>query len=177
MSTTEPAQDQQKLLEYVERFALVLSNSGFPRMPARVFAYALAEDAAEYTAAELADGLRVSNAAISGAVRYLVGVGMLIKGRKPGSRADHYFINDDELWETIIGQRSGVLSSYQEIAQEGVDQLGIQTRGGQRLWETREFFKFLQEQQEQMIDRWHVHWAELKAEWTAVGSDPPMDKD
>ena len=50
-------------------FAFLLTESGVPRMPARVFASVLAEDAGALTAAELAERLQVSPAAISGAVR------------------------------------------------------------------------------------------------------------
>jgi hypothetical protein len=71
--------DHDLLLRFVERFALELTNLGMARMPARVFAYVLADDAERYTAAELADALRVSPAAISGAVRTL-GAG----ARRPG---------------------------------------------------------------------------------------------
>ena len=39
---------------FVERFASVLTESGFPRMPARVFAALLATDSGRLTAAELA---------------------------------------------------------------------------------------------------------------------------
>src|ERR671910_2108093 len=97
--------DHDELLRFVERFAMVLAESGIPRMPARVFAYVLAEDAERYTAADLARGLRVSLAAISGAVRYLVQVGLLAKEREPGSRSDHYRIFDEDIWGTIFSQR------------------------------------------------------------------------
>jgi hypothetical protein len=50
---------------FVERFASVLEESGMPRMPSRVFAALLATDSGRATAAELADGLRVSAAAVS----------------------------------------------------------------------------------------------------------------
>ncbi|HWJ40778.1 MAG TPA: MarR family transcriptional regulator, partial [Candidatus Limnocylindrales bacterium] len=61
---------------FVERFASVLTESGFPRMPARVFAALLATDSGRLTAAELAALLHVSAAAISGAVSYLVQVNL-----------------------------------------------------------------------------------------------------
>ena len=72
------------LFQAVERFGQALEGSGMPRMPARVFAYVLAEDSDRYTAAQLAEGLQVSPAAISGAVRYLVDTGLLIRERAPG---------------------------------------------------------------------------------------------
>ena len=76
-------QERQALLRLVENFALVLRESGLPPMPARVLAYALADDADRYTASELASGLRVSPAAISGAVRTLVQFGLLRREREP----------------------------------------------------------------------------------------------
>jgi DNA-binding transcriptional regulator GbsR (MarR family) len=78
----------QDLLRAVERFAQTMEMSGMPRMAARVFAYVLAEDSDRYTAADLADGLRVSPAAVSGAVRYLVDARLLFREREPGTRSD-----------------------------------------------------------------------------------------
>jgi hypothetical protein len=43
------------LAQAVERLGRVLEDSGVPRMPARVFAYILAEDRDRYTAADLAE--------------------------------------------------------------------------------------------------------------------------
>jgi hypothetical protein len=56
-------------------------------MPARVVAYVLAEVSDRSTAGDIAAGLRVSPAAISGAVRYLVQAGLLGKEREPGVAA------------------------------------------------------------------------------------------
>ena len=61
--------NDEDLLRAVERLAGMLYEAGMPRMAARVFSYALADDAEHYSAAELAEALRVSPAAISGAVR------------------------------------------------------------------------------------------------------------
>ena len=57
-------------------------------MPARVFAALLATDSGRLTAAELAELLQISPAAVSGAVRYLTQVGMVHREREPGSRRD-----------------------------------------------------------------------------------------
>ena len=71
---------------FIERFAAVLEESGVPRMPARVFVALLAEDSGSLTAAQLAQRLQVSPAAISGAVRYLTQVSLVGREREPGSR-------------------------------------------------------------------------------------------
>ncbi|MBT8227419.1 MAG: MarR family transcriptional regulator [Dactylosporangium sp.] len=153
--------DQEKLLRFVERFAMVLANSGIPRMPARVFAYVLAEDAESYTAAELASGLRVSLAAISGAARYLVAVGMLTRQREPGSRSDHYRIFDDNVWGVIVGQQLPLVQAYQDAAAEGVQILRPGSSGARRLRETQEFFAFLHAEQTGLIERWAQHRQDL----------------
>jgi predicted transcriptional regulator len=161
MRTAQPpaerlAEREQVLLRFVERFAMVLTETGLPRMPARVFAYVLADDAERYTAAELATGLRVSPAAISGAVRHLVQLGYLAKERLPGHRTDTYHIYDSDVWGSIIMQQDRVLETYEQVAAEGADVLG-DTPGGRRLRETAEFFAFLRSEQPKVIERWHEH--------------------
>jgi hypothetical protein len=160
--------DDDELLRYVERFAMVLADSGLPRMPARVFAYVLAEDAERYTAAELASGLRVSLAAISGAVRYLLQVGLLAKERQPGSRSDHYRIFDEDVWGTIILQRMPILKVYEDAAADGVALLHAGSAGARRMRETQEFYRFLQAEQPKVIQRWRQHRQALLAELDAA---------
>jgi DNA-binding transcriptional regulator GbsR (MarR family) len=169
-----PDHDHDELLRFVERFAIVLANSGIPRMPARVFAYVLAEDAERYTAAELASGLRVSPAAISGAVRYLVQVGMLAKEREPGSRSDHYRIFDRDVWGMIVSQQLPLIQTYEDAAAEGVKLLKPGSPGARRMRETQEFCAFLREYQLGFIERWREHRRVLFAEMDGdqVGVDP-----
>jgi hypothetical protein len=160
---TDPAEDdyEERLLRYVERFARVLEDSGVPRMPARVFAYVLAEDADRYTAGELAAGLRVSPAAISGAVRYLVQVGLLGRDREPGVRSDIYRIDDDDVWSRIFLQRSDVLRRYEKAAAEGVEVLGLDHAGGRRMRESQHFFAFLDGELDGLLERWREHRTQL----------------
>jgi predicted transcriptional regulator len=150
---------QLELLRFVERFALVFTASGIPRMPARVFAYVLADDAEAYTAAELADGLRVSPAAISQAVRYLVQVGLLGREREPGSRSDVYRIYDDDVWSRIYAGQVQVLDQFEAAAADGVAVLGLDRQGGRRMEETRRFFAFMRQELPRSLERWQEHRA------------------
>lgn len=156
MRATDTTPRELVLLRFVERFALVLAESGLPRMPARVFAYALADDAERYTAAELAAGLRVSPAAISGAVRHLVQLGYLTRERLPGQRTDTYRVDDGDVWGTLILQQDRVLATYQETAAEGAELLDG-SPGGRRLRETEQFFAFLRAEQPRLIQRWREY--------------------
>ena len=105
---------------FIERFASVLVESGVPRMPARVFAALLADDAGRLTASELAELLQVSPAAVSGAVRYLTQVSLISREREPGSRRDVYRLHDDQWYEAIV-RREALLQRWERAVLEGVD--------------------------------------------------------
>jgi DNA-binding transcriptional regulator GbsR (MarR family) len=143
---------------FVERFALLLTEAGTARTPARVFACVLVEDSGRLTAAELAERLQVSPAAISGAVRYLTQAGQLVRGREPGSRRDHYAVHDD-VWTDMYTTRIGLLRRWEQVIAEGVELVGTDRPAGRRLAETREFFAFLQSEVPGMIRRWEEHKA------------------
>ena len=153
--------DRLALLRAVERIASTLTETGIPRMPARVFAYILADDADRYTAAELAEGLRVSPAAISGAVRYLTQARMVFKEREPGQRADLYRIYDDDVWGRIVSARLPILDQWAETLESAIDEIGPQTRGGRRLQETKEFYAFMRADTQDMLERWRKHRSKL----------------
>lgn len=141
---------------FVEQFALLLSDGGLPRMPARVFAYVLASDAETHTAAELAEGLRVSAAAISGAVRVLIDIGMLVKDRVPGDRVDHYRLFSDDVWATIIGRQEPMFRHIDQLFGEGLTMLQKGRPGHRRVRETREFYRFIHAQIEVLSRRWQA---------------------
>ena len=147
--------DSESILRFVERFALVLTESGMARMPARVFTALLVTDSGRLTAQELADTLRVSPAAISGAVRYLEQVSMVYRGREPGHRRDHYRVGSD-LWYEMIMRRDRVLTRWVDSAREAVDLLGENTPAGARMAETLEFFEFLHKEMPALMEKWRA---------------------
>jgi predicted transcriptional regulator len=143
---------------FVERFALLLTEGGLPRMPARAFACVLASDSGQLTAAELAERLEVSPAAISGAVCYLTQVGMLVRGREPGARRDHFRLHDD-IWAEMYSSRLVVLKRWEQALAEGVELLGPDGPAGRRLDESRDFFAFIQAEVVGIVERWQEHRA------------------
>lgn len=155
-------QDHEALLRAVEQIGSMLTEFGMPRMAARVFAYALAEDSDRYTAAELADGLRISPAAVSGAVRYLTSTRLMFKERVPGSRADLYRIQDKDVWAGVYSARLPLLEAWERTILDAADTVGRETRGGQRLVESGEFFAFMRRETAGMIERWEQHRSALR---------------
>jgi DNA-binding transcriptional regulator GbsR (MarR family) len=145
----------ERASRFVESFASSFVDAGVPRMPARVFAAILASDAGRMTAAELSELLQVSPAAISGAVRYLAQVDLVVRVREPGSRRDVYAVRDDAWYEAIV-RRERLLESWARSVREGIDALGPATRAGVRLSETLEFFEFLQTEMPALLERWRA---------------------
>jgi DNA-binding transcriptional regulator GbsR (MarR family) len=138
---------------FVERFAAILQDSGVPPMPARVFVALLSTDSGSLTAAQLAERLQASPAAISGAVRYLVQVSLIGREREPGSRRDRYRVWDDAWYEATL-RREHLLARWEESAREGIEVLGAGTAAGQRMAESQAFFAFLRREMPALLERW-----------------------
>jgi DNA-binding transcriptional regulator GbsR (MarR family) len=147
--------DREAVLRFIESFASNLTDGGVPRMPARVFAALLATDSGRLTAAELADLLHVSPAGISGAVRYLVQVDLVVREREPGSRRDVYAVRDDAWYEASM-RREQMLTRWERSLAEGVEVLGPDTPAGRRLTETLDFLAFLQAEMPALLARWRT---------------------
>lgn len=157
MTAERSADLHDDLLRAVERIAPMFIGAGMPRMASRVFAYALTEDADRYTAADLAEGLRVSPAAVSGAVRYLVDNRLLFREREPGTRADVYRIYDQDVWSRIMDARIPLMEHWETPLIEAIGIVGADTPGGRRLEDTREFFAFMRTESLAMMERWREH--------------------
>jgi len=156
-SDTAPGPDDP-LFGYLERFSSVLVAAGIPPMPARVFAALLVADAGRLTAAELAGILRVSPAAVSGGVRYLIQLGLVHKERVPGSRRDYYRMPDD-VWSDMFRLRDQVMQRWAALVREGIELLGPGTPAGARLAEHATFFEFVSRELPEVLKRWDEYQA------------------
>lgn len=162
--------DPEAVSKFVEGFAAQLVEAGMTRMPARVFAALLASDAATLTSAELAEQLRISPAAVSGAVRYLAQVHMVSREREPGSRRERYRVHSDQ-WYEALTNREAILKRWAYALREGVENLGVETPAGRRLAETQAFFEFIDGEIALMMDRWRVHRDQVFGEGRLLAED------
>src|SRR6478735_10387266 len=112
-----PGRDPEAVSKFVEGFAAQLVEAGMQRMPARVFAALLASDSGSLTSAELGEGLRVSPAAVSGAVRYLSQQHMVSREREPGSRRERYRVHGDQ-WYEALTNREAVIKRWEGALRE-----------------------------------------------------------
>ena len=157
MGTAEEAGGQQVagdgVPEFIEKFAAVLIAAGFPPMPARVFVALLVTDSGRLTSAELTELLQISPAAVSGAIRYLTGLGLVHKERVPGSRREYYRMPPD-IWHQVTMMRAQVLTRWTALLKEGIELVGPDSPAGQRMTGHAAYFEFLAAEMPGIFARW-----------------------
>jgi predicted transcriptional regulator len=147
------ARDGAAVRQFVEHFASLLADSGMPRMPARIFVALLTADTSRLTAEELAGLLRVSPAAVSGGVRYLVQVGLVSRETEPGSRR-HVYRMPENVWHEMLRVRDRVMMRWADTMGGGAEVLGPGTPAGARLAESALYFEFVSKELPALLDRW-----------------------
>jgi DNA-binding transcriptional regulator GbsR (MarR family) len=152
--------DGEAVSRFVESFAAQLAEAGMQRMPARVFAALLSSESGTMTSAELSEQLRISPAAISGAVRYLSQQHMVSREREPGSRRDRYRVHNNQ-WYEALANRDQLMKRWEDALREGIAGLGAESEAGRRVAETLAFFEFMEGELAGMLERWRARRAEL----------------
>jgi len=156
----EQERDEAAVAQFIERFAGILSESGVPRMPARVFVALLAADSDRLAAADLAAILRVSPAAVSGAVRYLTQVGLASGAGEPGSRRLFYSVPPD-VWEQLMSMSNRRMARWTAVLRDGIDVLGRDSPAGERVTESVRYFDFVAAELPRTLARWREYRASL----------------
>jgi DNA-binding transcriptional regulator GbsR (MarR family) len=169
-ASSEPERQSAELRRYdataaafVERFAADMTEAGMQRMASRVFACLLSSDGGSLSSAQLAERLRISPAAVSGAVRYLAQVRMVSREREPGSRRELYRVHENVWYEALL-DRDQLLSRWTATLRSGELDLGPESRPGRRVRDTYEFLDFMQGELEGMLERWREHRASRDAQ-------------
>lgn len=163
MTEQHPSPEQEgpysaQAAAFVERLAADLAEAGTQRMAARVFACLMVSEEPALTAADLAERLGVSPAAISGAVRYLSLTNLIIRERQPGSRRERYRLHQHVWYEAMTG-RDGVLRRLLNTLRSGLDVVDPGGAAHRRITESVEFMSFLDEEIAAMLRRWQERQA------------------
>lgn len=152
--------DAAAVSEFIEQFAGLLFESGVPRMPARVFVALQTSDTGRLSAADLGAILGVSPAAVSGAVRYLVQVGLVTGAGEPGSRRLFYSVPDN-VWQHLLSLRNRTMSRWADMLRDGADVLGSSSPAGERVSESAAYFDFVAAELPGVLARWDEYKARL----------------
>jgi DNA-binding transcriptional regulator GbsR (MarR family) len=150
---TEDQRDDAAVSAFVERFSSVLVDAGWQRMSARVFVTLLASESAALTAAELAQRLQASPAAISGAVRFLVQLDLAGRDREPGSRRDVFRV-DNDVWHRVIERQMRAVAKWSDQLSVGLAAVGTGSPAADRLSEMIDFFDFIDTEMPELMSRW-----------------------
>ncbi|MFC4942248.1 GbsR/MarR family transcriptional regulator [Pseudonocardia sp. GCM10023141] len=143
---------------YVERFALVLTDTGMQRMSARVLALFVCSDAPTLTGTAIAEQLDVSAAAVSGAVRALQQAGLVRRVPAPGSRRDHYQLAGDGWADAGVARREH-LDALAALAGEGLGHVEPNGSAATRLQRMQDLYAFLAEEIPALLARWRERQA------------------
>ena len=147
------ARDEAALAEVLEHSAAVLTAAGFPRMPARVLMALTVTESPGLNAAELAERLEVSPAAISGAVRYLQTLGIIRRLAQAGSRRDRYELPSD--WYALMVRNSPIYGVLADQAEAGLAVVGDPASPAtERLRDMAGFYRFIQGRLPELIGEW-----------------------
>ena len=145
---------------FAERMGAALTSAGLARLPSRIFAALLADPDGRMTAAELGQALTVSPASVSGAVRYLDGVGMIRRERVPGTRRD-VFVVDDDAWRDTLLHADRVYAPMIAELDRALAELPAGDPARRRIAISRAFLGFVTEEMGGMSRRWQERMTEL----------------
>jgi DNA-binding transcriptional regulator GbsR (MarR family) len=146
--------------DFVERMGAALTSAGLARLPSRTFAALLVDDDGRMTAAELAERLDVSPASVSGAVKYLDGIGMIRRERERGSRRD-IFVVDDDAWHGSMTRADQIYAPMVAALDRALADIPEDDPSYRRLRLSREFLRFLLEEMASLDERWATRVREL----------------
>jgi DNA-binding transcriptional ArsR family regulator len=135
--------DAEAVREYEEVFTAVLTQSGLPKMTARVMVCLYTTDAGSLTASELVQRLQVSPASVSKAIAFLEGQGLVRRERGEGRR-ERYIVDDDVWYQSMIANARAE-AQLVETARQGVSILGPGTPAAVRLENIARFMDFVSE--------------------------------
>lgn len=139
-----------------EQAAAALTAAGMARMPARVMMALVGSPDEGYTAAELADRLGVSAAAVSGAVRYLQSMRLIDRISRPGDRRDRYDLADDA-WHGVVAGNAPIYTRLAELMDAIADENMQAEASVRRARDTASFLRFLAERMPQLADEWRAN--------------------
>lgn len=142
-------------IEPAERAAAMLAAAGMARMPSRVMMALVGSPDEGYTAAELADRLGVSPAAVSGAVRYLVSMRLIQRLSRPGDRRDRYDLTDDA-WSGMITSNAPLYAALATHMDRIADENADAPLSVARAREVADFLRYLAERMPRLAAEWRA---------------------
>lgn len=141
--------------EAAEQAAAMLTAAGMARMPARVLMALVGSPDEGYTAAELAERLGISPAAVSGAVRYLTSMRLVHRISRPGDRRDRYDLAGDA-WHGVITANAPLYASLAGYMDQIADENDGAPASVERAREVADLMRYLSTRMPELVDEWQA---------------------
>src|SRR5262249_43636604 len=142
MSKGSASNDRKRLLIWVERVASFFAEySGLPPITGRILGWLMICDPPEQSAGEVAEAIGASRASLTTNMRLLTASGLVRRLTRPGERTTYSRL-DDDAWEKVIRRRMAYLTSFREIAQDGLRLVGADSARATRIRAARDLFEW-----------------------------------
>ena len=159
---SEPVQDAQQVRAWMERVGTwCMVQSGWPPIMGRALAWLMVSDPPEQTAAQIATAIHASRASLTGTLRLLMEARLVQAVTRSGNRSKHYRITPGA-WNTVLQRRMESITSFLDLAQEGVGLFPEGAHQADRVREAQQVFEWLK-----------LETAPLLKTWNAAQGDPP----
>jgi hypothetical protein len=142
-----------EIRQFIERMGLAIERLGLTRTFGRLFGLLMVADR-PLSLDEMVDRLDVSKASVSTNARDCEELGLARRVGVRGDRRDFYEIAPGA-FESVMAKRVGALHAMAGLAAEGLEAVGdVPTPARARLTEMLDFYLFMGEQIEELLERW-----------------------
>ncbi|MEO6085495.1 MAG: transcriptional regulator [Umezawaea sp.] len=134
--------DQERLLEWVERVAMYLARDGVPPIAGRVLGWLMVCDPPEQTAAQISAAIGASRASLTSNLRLLSSMGFLTWRTRPGERTVYHRMAE-EAWSAVVRQQIAGITSFLDITRDGLDLVGSDDDRAKRVRQAHATFEWM----------------------------------
>jgi DNA-binding transcriptional regulator GbsR (MarR family) len=135
--------DRGRLIEWVEQVAMFCADEyGVPPIAGRILGWLMICDPPEQSAGEIAEAIGASRASLTTNMRVLIDAKFVRRRTHPGGRTNYYRV-DDDAWEAVVRQRVASLTTFRDIAAEGMELAGFGTARAERLHVAHDVYEWM----------------------------------
>jgi DNA-binding MarR family transcriptional regulator len=138
--------------EFVDRMGLWMEKFGGPRMSGLIYGLLLICDPPHQSLTEIATTLGVSKASVSTVIRPLQEAGMV--ERFPVTNRQHHYRLTSGGFTHFLRTQLAYVQASTETLEFGLSVVGDDPARRERLEDIREFFRFLEAENEAFLERW-----------------------
>lgn len=144
--------------EFAADFSRYWVANGGSEIEGRIFARLLLDEGHGVSAAQFVGELGISRGSVSTAVRRLEQAGFIRRTRRPGSRADWFFMAPD-VWEGFLEREYNYLSAQRDLAARVLTHLGAGP-ARERVGNMHDYMSWLTEELD-LRNAWREHKQQL----------------